>query len=407
MPNLMPFRPGMLNPANLIQASLRQLDPQIVEVPVAAGMVHGKFIFSRKVQHKRAVLFAHGITSNRNALTILMRRLVLSGCYCLAIDLPAHNENISPFSLGNISEAITEGVALLKQQSGIPKVAVISHSIGAMGALFSSMGYNSDVEKDLYMYWEMLERLLAAKERELEGKVPDNGTLQFLETQVSYAYEKIRRLIFSAIRHKIELNADVSCYIFLALPHNLAAIRTAAVLNRIPKIRVLLKLLMRQWGKSSWKTVEKERTQGLYPAPLGNKGPNTVDVVSLRMDVYEFFSYMAQMKEPADFLKIMEALTQLRDKDEEDIKLKGWYNLLLKNKPKLFVYGDNDFFLTSWFPSFRARLEKYYRACGNAKIIFGSFSHVFEQDRKNRMITTPGTNVRVLNEIMAFLNAYA
>src|SRR3989344_9117725 len=85
------------------------------------------------------------------------------------------------------------------------------------------------------------------------------------------------------------------------------------------------------------------------------------------------------MKEPIDFLSLIECLMQFTHKDSKVSLIEYYHKKYLLAKPKLFVYGSTDLLLRPFLPWSRKRLDKFYRSLGsegNVEIHYGNFSHV-------------------------------
>jgi esterase/lipase len=180
----------------LIQKALRGEKVDIVQENYSSGRVHGTIYYKKGVSSSRGILLVHGFSGNRYGMGILAERLAEYGFFCLSIDLPSHFLNLTRFTLGELSETITDGVLVLKNHFGIPRIAVIGHSMGAIGSLFSNAGYNTTIENSSFLLWEKM-RLLIDEEAELIKNNKDHNKIIELTNKIDSLYTE---LVFTSIQ---------------------------------------------------------------------------------------------------------------------------------------------------------------------------------------------------------------
>ncbi len=122
---------------------------QIQEENIAAGKVYGRLYYKKNISYRGGVLLVGGFTGSRFSFHTLAQMFAADDYFSLSIDLPSHFLNPRMFTMGELSEAIRDGIRILLKDFGLKKIAVISHSMGAVGALYANAGYTSRVEKDM------------------------------------------------------------------------------------------------------------------------------------------------------------------------------------------------------------------------------------------------------------------
>ncbi len=408
----------------LMNKAIRGEKLGITQQNIAVGRIYGTVYRKPNVNYSKAVLLVHCLSTNRYAFGVLAERLVEYGILCLSIDLPSHYLNPNTFTLGEVSETITAGVLLIKKGLGIQRVAVIAHSIAAIGALFSNAGYNKEIEITLYGLWERIARLIAQQTAVVEGasltsKQVTESRLQRLSLEIEEAYSQLKKVIFDSLAKGIREHSGVTCYIFLAAPLNLKnvipGLRTfrvlpqqlRAVINSKPFKRmgeVLFLHHLSVWGG------KKEGGQAEYKK---EKEPDYSGYFHLYFfktkEAYEFLKYFLTMKEPADFFKLIQDIMRFKHRDDKVSFFEYYMKKYLLPKPKLFIYGKRDIFLRPFLFSNRERLERFYNSWGepdNIKIYYGQFSHIMMPNPKQQTGFLTIKDEAVTEQIMMFLDKY-
>jgi hypothetical protein len=198
---------------------------------------------------------------------------------------------------------------------------------------------------------------------------------------------------------------NVDCYVLLAPP--------IEVKKSIPGLKILRKL------KPKWQKVLIEKFFHEPLVKLTQEEGNVVKYIpeadpaytnwlffKIR-DVPEFLDYIMNLKEPSDFLELVEKIGQFRRKDQKTTFFEYYLKKYLLAPPKLFIYGKWDGFLKTFLPFSSGRLEKYYRSCGNAEVATGPYVHSFLEDPKAwRSVSKGMTNPEVFEIIIRFLEKY-
>ena len=309
---------------------------------ISAGRIHGTIYYKNKDVH-RGILLVPGIASNRFGMGVLADRLAECSFFCLSIDLPSHYLNVSKFTLGEMSETVTEGVSILRNRYGMKWIAVISHSFGGVGALFSNAGYTKEIEKHIYDTWNlMIDYVRHIAWLEKKGK---REKVVFITQTIDTLYARMKEWIFYSLKKGMQENLNVACYVYLAPPQSAK--------NAIPGLSLLRKL------SHKWKKIIVET---LLHKPTLAHGKNEHDEIGFlksaederkyvrwmffRTDESaEFLEYMLSMKEPSDFLTLVENMAKFRHKDGMTNFFEYYQKKYLLAKPKLFIYGSRDLFL--------------------------------------------------------------
>ncbi len=375
----------------------------IIKKDVIIGKVHGTIYYKDRVKMSRGVLLVHGISDNRYVMSALAERLAEYGFFCLSIDLPSHFLNTNEFTLGELSQTITDGVLLVKKSFGVNKVAVIGHSIGAVGSLFSNAGYNIQIERTLYSTWENMKELIE-KESNLILQDKDSNEILRLNQKIDSLYSELKQIILYSLKKGIQENSSVSCYILLAPPLNCK--------KAIP-VMGLLKRLDHKWAKRIFEYLfHKPAIKQIYKEGnlIGYVSENKEDYIYWKFfknkNISEFLIYFLNMKEPIDFLRLIEDLIKFKQKDDAVSFFEYYQKKYLLAKPKMFIYGTRDLYLRPFMPFGKMRLENFYESCGNSEIHHGVFSHIMMNDPNQQLTSIKLKNDRVTELIIRFLDKH-
>jgi hypothetical protein len=384
----------------LIEKSIRGEKLDIVQKDVNYGGLAGTIYYKEKTNPKKGILMAPGMSSNRYAFGVLAERLAEYGFLCLSIDLPSHYLDSSRFTLGEVSERITEGVTILKQRYGMNRIAVLGHSVGAVGALFANAGYSTDLEQRIYSLWEGTAGIME-REAVLLQKNNTSEAVQ-LNQEIGNNYTELKELIFHSLKKGIKEHYDVTCYIFLAPPTNCkAAIPGLRLLRHLPQ-KWLKKIFEEFLHKPLIKQLYREGNPAKY---VPEQDPRYVSMQMFKTsEPHEFLEYFLNMKEPTDFLSMIENIIQFKHRDDKISFFEYYQKTYLVTKPKLFIYGTRDILLKPFMPFAKGKLERLYRSCGNAEVYHGSFSHIMVEN-PNQHIGFVGIKDEWVTElIMEFLD---
>lgn len=386
---------------------------------VASGRVYGTVYYKPGVSYKRAALLVHCFSTNRYALGVLAERLVEYGIICLSIDLPSHYLNPNQMTLGEISETITDGVLYIKGVFGTQRVAVIAHSVAAVGALFANAGYNNEIEHYFDAIWKRITKLSEEHTAVLESSALSSrqlteSRLSEISMEFEKAYSNLKQLIYHSLVKGIKENFGVSCYIFLAAPLSVKKSYPGKLIfkNLPPKFKRIVNSPMAK------RVIE---LLALHPLAVaggykeGNPGkwvpkkePEYFHSYFFKtQDSYDFLKYFFTMKEPADFFELMVKIIKFAHKDDRVNFFEYYMRKYLLPKPKLFIYGIRDLFLRPFFGSNKERLENFYREWGypdNVEIMQGSFAHVMDADPKKHGKFLAIGDIGVTERIMRFLD---
>ena len=383
----------------LMARAMRGEKLDVRERDVQAGRVHGTIYFKPQNSRSRGVLLVGGISGNRRSLSVLAQRLVEMGYFCLSIDLPSHYKNTSRFSVGEMSEEITQAIGIMRGSYGVRRVAVIGHSLGAIGALLSSAGYNRQIEERLHLLWN---GIVEMAERKLPSSREDRVQLA---RKIDESYSEMKRLVLESLKSGIRSTSAVSCYVFLAPPKNMKKVfpgtRELKKMNRKTRDWLIRKLFHEPAEEQIYR---EGNPVGYRPADDGNPRWQFLTAP----DSLEFIEYFSKVREAPDFLKLVEDLSKFRA-DGKVTLFQYYQRRYVLQKPKLFVYGSNDFLLLGVLAPLRKRdrkLEEFYESCGNAEIFHGKFNHLMTENPSQRLSALAVTNERVTEKIMNFVDGH-
>jgi len=386
---------------DLIEKSIHNEKSNIFEENISSGKIYGTVYYKNGTKPVRGILLVHGFSRNRYSMSILAKRLAEYGFFCLSIDMPEHFLNSTTFSMGELSETITEGVLFIKKNFGIDRISIIGHSVGAVGCLFSNAGYNIQIENNIFSMWEKLSTLIDKEEKLISADI-NSKDLITLNSEIELQYTKLKELILISLKKGIQEHANVSCYIFLAPPGN--------VKKSIPALSLLNKL-NHKWKKGIFeKLLHDPQVKRIYNEGnvVGYVPENKKEYIYWQFfkikDSSEFMEYMLNVKEPKDFLTVVEDLARFRHKDDKINFFEYYQKKYLLAKPKLFIYGKRDLFLRPFMPFASQKLEKFYESCGNAKIYYEDLSHIMMNNPKQHYSSLALDNDEVTGLIIAFLD---
>jgi len=376
----------------------------IIEQDVSAGKVHGSIFFKRNTKPDKGLLIVHGIGGNRYCQAEFARRLASYGFFVMNIDLPSHYLNLNKFSLGDISETIIEGVILLRKY-GMRYIAVVAHSVGAVGALFSRCGYTVEIENNIYQLWENTIELIEKLGEATYNGVEDYEKNRAMVEQIEKNYVQMKELIFYSLRRALQQGWNVDCYVLLAPPPEAK--------KAVPWLKVLRKLKPK-WQKALIEKffheplVKLMHEEGNVVKYVPENDPSYTNWLFFKTrDVPEFLDYIINLKETSDFLELVERIGQSKRKDQKITFFEYYLKKYLIAPPKLFIYGKWDMFLRTIVPSTRRRIEKFYLSCGNAEVVTGPYVHSFLEDSKAwRSVSKGMTNPEVFEIIIRFLEKH-
>lgn len=391
--------------AELIQKVIHGEKSGLIQKEISHGLIHGTYYYKPGPKGElpiRGVLLIPGISASQFGLEVLAQRLAMYGYFCLVLELPSHGQNPNDFSMGLVCESINEGVHLLRSYFKITRIAVIGHSMGAVAAIFTNYGYTREIEQKMYLYWHQMLELLTQ-----EAKLIDTGKNQELlaiHIELEKIYASMKQLILYSIKKGIKELEAVKCYVLLSAPRDCKASFPVGSLFRQLNQKTAKKIFEFLFHKSAIYQLKKE---GLPRSMIRDDDPHSIYWQQLRIkDHREFIRYFLTMKEPVDFLTLIDQLISLRKKDNLVTFFEYFQKKYILQKPKLFIYGWFDILLRPFMPFQRKRLESFYSACGNAQIIHGYFSHIMMDNPTQQLAIIAIKNKKVTESIIRFMDQH-
>lgn len=385
----------------LIAQAITGSRARVIQKDIVAGRVYGTIYYRPDANRNRGVLLVSGIAGNRYGLGVLAERLAEYGFFCLSIDPPSHYLNPNQLSLGTYSETVTEAVILMKQAYSVHRVGVVGYSMGAVASLFSMVGYSIEIENRIYRLWEQLAELSERLEAAVLRRNPEEN---YFRRELEKTFVEIKRLVLYSLKKGIVEHSGVSAYVFLALPGN--ARQFIPGLSCLRKVRVswTKKLIEVMLHNPSVKVMYKEGNLAKYVEHPLEPGEARWAFLTTK-ELPELLEYLSKMKDPKDFLKLAEDISEFKTKESNTESFFGYYlKKYVRAKPKLFVYGNLDAFLRPFLPGNRGRLEHYYKSCGNALVTHGTFTHMISEKRFKQVTTYAATHSGTTEMVLRFLD---
>lgn len=383
----------------LIQKAIHKEKSDITRQDVSLGNIHGTVYFKQNTSPRKGVLLVHGLSGNRLGLGELAQRLAEYGYFALSIDLPMHFDNPdSNISFGHVSELITGSIMVMKSSFGITRVTVIGHSWAGVAALFSAAGYNSEIENGIYQTWERIKWFAEHLENDTRESGPAKGQ-QYIE-EIERSYIRLKEFVLKSLKTGMAAHSSVVGYVLLAPPANVKA--------AFPAIDILKKVKIKFVEKAFQFILDYPPVRQIYREgnPVGYVKPDDSyfrwQFFKTR-DIHSFLEYVSKVKQPKDFLKLVEDIGKFRHKDGMINFFEYYLRNYLLSKPKLFIYGRYDWYLKPFMPGNRSRLERFYESCGNATIYYGSFAHVMMNNPKQQNAAIAVTDYGVTEMVIRFL----
>ncbi|HLG23602.1 MAG TPA: alpha/beta fold hydrolase [Candidatus Nanoarchaeia archaeon] len=373
----------------------------IFKEDISYGRVYGTAYFKKELSSSKGILLVPGFSRNRYSMSALAQALAENGYFCLSIDPPSHFLNFNKFTIGELSESIHDSIYVMQSKYKIKKIALLGHSMGAIGVLFSVAGYNSSIEKNIYEIWDRMLMLLD-KQSYIIKNYPSqlNAIIKILD-ELEECYNEIKKMILDSIKKCIGQINPVQCCILLAPPLDPA--------RAIPAIGILKKLNEDKARRIFEYLIHRPAVKRIYKDgnPVGYIPDENPEYLKWQFfktkGAHEFLDYFLHIQTPLDYLKLIEDISKMRNKDDKINFLQYYHKKYLVFKPKIFIYGMKDLFLRPFMPFAKKRLENYYESCGNAEIHHGSFSHIMKQNPNQQLAAIAIDNETVILWVSDFL----
>lgn len=314
-----------------------------------------------KLKPNRGLVLVHGAFGAKETLLTLGKRLAMQDYEVFIMDVAQHGDNAALFRLGVISEQILLCVSFLRRR-GMKNVGVIGHSLGAMCALFAMTGYNSRIE---YQFFEATKNLMQGidlmdKALNKEKKKLKNWQLQFLEKerhnliQSSEEYKKLKEVILNGLREMYEGNSKIDAAVLLAPPKTSQfnfPREVAGVIKRLPKItrKPAAKFLSDVLVLKKLEKIGETFTIPEYVIK-GMNEPGKIRIVSADVtNMYDTFNYVQNVKNPYDYIDAIKMICKKFHSQDNKVDFIRYYADLIRNVPKLYIYGLGDIDLLKSF----------------------------------------------------------
>ena len=381
-----------------------------IENFVPGHFVPGLLIYNKnKPKPNRAVVMMHGAFQSKEAFITLGKRLALLDFWVYSIDITSHGESREKVHLGRSCEYIEAAVRWFKLK-GISNVGIVGYSLGAVITLFYICGYNMRVENEFYKLVTRTTENLALVMENMKGLGHDvkglghdalNNALA-----ISEDYQNLKILVANAMKKRYEGLGRINAAVLLSAPLTIQFVFPVAaskIVKRLPKfmhrgvgkgINTLFNKLARdQEGKNT-----------LQYKPMAKKGE--VQVMSVvHSDVYYTYNYAQTVKNPYDFINLVNYFSEGIEMDKE-ISFFKYYRNIIRRTPKLFVYGLADKLLKPLKKNNMPELEAHYKDMGETEVVrYPNVRHRLSKEGKDHQLEA-GKLPKLTYKILTFLNNY-
>lgn len=340
------------------------------------------------------VVVVHGFYGDRHGLAPLARRIAAYGYHALAIDLPGHNRNYRPFTMGAAAEAVRDATSFLKEAVGAERVGVVGHSMGSLAALFANARYTERLEEAFAAAAPHQERAWRRATLAMERQDFDaaRASLDEITERDEGLDQAIKR---SAATYQPRGAAE--CGVYLSTPPEAKAAASGLGLLHLlpePQMRRFVDLALH---RPLVRMMEREGTIGSFEP---STEPGALNFSRFHTTTPRaFLEYILGIREIGDHLSALERRGEETELVER-IRRKAFAT------PKLFIYGANDLLLRPYTAKRRKGIEEGYRRFGNATIVTEGTTHIMMADRRQQFATVNITDERIIRQAISFLHRH-
>jgi len=330
--------------------------PNIVVQNAPINDMYGLLFYDKtKPKPSRAVVLVHGVYQSKETFLTLGKRLASLDFWVYSIDFTSHGESREKFHLGRSCEHVQTAVRYFKL-NGIKNVGVIGHSLGAVTALFAICGYNVKVENEFYEIEAKISKLLDYLLEEFKNNkfYTINRRNWLMSKELSEYYTELKRLVLNALEVMYKGNSKIDAAVMLSAPITMQFIfpsfASRLLKGMSPKThRKLGKFVDNFLNK---KFIEQEGPNAQLYKNVA-KGNEVQMMSAVFADVYYTYNYAETVKNPYDYMNILNYLCEKDKSNIVDTRFFKYYKNIIRKVPKLFIYGLKD----QWL---RPLGKKYY-----------------------------------------------
>ena len=373
------------------------------------GQVPAIYIFNQnRPRPNRGIVLVPGIMTDKRYLVTLGKRLVSQDYVVLSIDMTAHGESKERFRLGRNCEYIQQAVKWLRL-NGIKNIGAIGHSAGATSIIFALCGYNTKVENQFYIsVTRVIERLNEVVKLSKQNKSGNIEKAIYEGVLFSKEYRNLKEIVLNGFKNMFNGQSRINATVLLAAPLRFQ-ISFPPWMSKVFKITP--RLIVKGFGEyiftKGWASIFKSpEGKKFHPYKLSSR----FNEVQLRhmiiSDKNEFLNYVKTVKNPFDFINLINFLCDNVKNPDKDTGFFRYYRNFIRKTPKLFIYGLKDKVIKTVRSEIRLELEKHYKDLGETETkMYPNLSHKMNKEGQNFDFES-GKMPEMTYKIVTFLNRY-
>ncbi len=385
----------------------------VVQNSPIEGIVSGLLIYNKdKPQPTRAVVLVHAVYKNKETLLTFGKKLAMLDFWVYSIDITSHGESREKLHLGRSCEYVQIATRWFRL-NGIRNVAVIGHSLGAVITLFALCGYNKRVENWFYgIMTRLIQRLNYIIEKSEQAKPEERNKVVYEMINQSKEYEVLKEVVVNAMKRMYGGQSRIDAVVLLSAPLTTQFVFPTSVAKRLKRLPKNVHWLV---GKGvtkflNWKFRRQEGKGTPVFEQVAKKGEVQV-LGAVYSDVYYTYNYAQTVKNPYDFIDLINSLCDKIQNPEnpEQIEFFRYYRELIRDVPKLFIYGLADRWLKPLKGNNMPDLEKHYENMSKEKrreiVRYPDVVHALNKEGKDLQFES-GKLPKLTYKVVTFLNRY-
>lgn len=356
------------------EADFRNKDRNIVVQNAPIGDMKGLLIYDKsKPKPTRAVVILHGVFQSKETWVTLGKRLASLDFWVYTLDLTSHGESREKIHLGRNCEHVQTAVRYFRA-NGIRNVGVIGHSLGGISALFAICGYNVQVEKWFFQLETKIQELLDKSLEELQNNrvYTINERNWDMSKELSKYYRGLKRVVLKGMKTMYTGNnstGKIDAVVLLGTPISIQfvfpPVAARFLKNRSKKFHKRLGKLVNYYFNYKYR---KQEGPNALQYKWVSKGNEVQMMSAVFEDIYYTYNYAETVKNPFDYMSFLNYICDSDKSKMIDNKFFIYYRNIIKNVPKLFMYGLKDQWLKPLKKTNMPDLEKHYEDFSSEKL---------------------------------------